>query len=466
MISDRFNIATLQHSTVIPAQHDLPGNRNLLEAPLGDWLIAALEVETQDEADQRLLEIAAVHLWRNVGVLSWEKGFAMARENIAWFAFARDVSKGNAFMAKTGPEEGEGAHTQIVWRIENTAARDLARKWYGAVLVVRDELPGDGRRERMDQIGRKFTPKKGRKVEEAKGQVSLGKMITQVAKPERPVLRYHGGKWLLADWLISNFPPHRIYVEPFGGAASVLLQKPRSYAEVYNDKWSTVVNVFRVLRDRLQACELERQLRLTPFAREEFDETGDANLSKISDPVELARRTILRSFAGFGSASTNALHSTGFRANSTRSGTTPAHDWANYPNYVSAFTERMQGVIIENRDAMRVICSHDSPQTLHYVDPPYPHSTRNMRRGNAAYACELTDSDHRALAEVLHSVKGMVVLSGYDCDLYDSELYGDWHRIERPSFADGARKRVEILWLNAAAVSRSGQGKLFVEAGA
>jgi len=66
--------------------------------------------------------------------------------------------------------------------------------------------------------------------------------------PARPVLRYHGGKWKLAPWIIAQMPPHRIYVEPFGGAASVLMRKSRVYAEVYNDRWDSVVNVFRVLR--------------------------------------------------------------------------------------------------------------------------------------------------------------------------------------------------------------------------
>lgn len=266
-------------------------------------------------------------------------------------------------------------------------------------------------------------------------------------------MRYHGGKWRLAPWIIEHFPPHKIYVEPFGGAASVLMQKPRSYAEVYNDLDGEVVNVFRVLRDPGQAAELERLLRLTPFAREEFVAAYEPS----DNHVEQARRTIIKSFMGFGSAAIHTktgmrsratlyhLPSTGFRSNSTRSGTTPAHDWKAYPDQIQAFVERLQGVVIENRDAIEVIRSHDQPDTLHYVDPPYPLGTRDA---GTDYRHEMTDDDHRELAEVLHSVKGMVVISGYPCNLYDEELYPDWHRVERPHLADGARPRTEVLWLS------------------
>lgn len=279
-------------------------------------------------------------------------------------------------------------------------------------------------------------------------------------RPSRPVLRYHGGKFLSADRIIGYFPPHRIYIEPYAGAASVLMQKPRSYAEVYNDRWGTVVNVFRVLRDPVQACELERLLRLTPFARDEFAACGEADMAAITDPVERARRTILRSFAGFGSAATNAAHTTGFRANSHRSGTTPAMDWARYPNHIPSFTARLRGVVIENRPAVEVIRQHDRSDTLIYADPCYPHSTRNLDAGQKAYFHEMTDDDHRELAEVLHNVQGMVVLSGYACDLYDRELYPDWRREEFSALADGGRRRTEALWLNPAA-DRALGGRLF-----
>ena len=121
----------------------------------------------------------------------------------------------------------------------------------------------------------------------------------------RPAMRYYGGKWLLAPWIIGHFPAHRTYVEPFGGAASVLLRKPRSAAEVYNDLDGEIVNMFRVLRSPAQARELIRLVRLTPFARTEYE---DAYLSD-GDPIEQARRTLLRSFAGFGADSANGRYS-------------------------------------------------------------------------------------------------------------------------------------------------------------
>lgn len=255
---------------------------------------------------------------------------------------------------------------------------------------------------------------------------------------QRPVLRWHGGKWILAPWIISHFPQHRVYVEPFGGAASVLLRKPRAYAEIYNDLDDDVVNLFRVLRSD-RADDLIRQLRLTPFAATEFFEAyGPAD-----DGVERARRLIVRSFMGFGS---NGVHKkTGFRSNSNRSGTTPAHDWANYPNSLAATIDRLTGVCVLNRDAAEVMAAHDAPEALHYVDPPYMMGTRTDAL--ADYAHELTDGQHVDLLRFLRTLKGNVIVSGYPCDTYDAELEG-WHRVQKAALADGASKRVECLWMN------------------
>lgn len=275
----------------------------------------------------------------------------------------------------------------------------------------------------------------------------------------RPLLRWHGGKWMLAPWIISHFPPHRIYVEPFGGAASVLLRKKKSYAEVYNDLDDEAVNLFRVLRQPAAAARLIEALKLTPYSRTEFQACYDF----AEDVVERARRLVVRAFQGHGSDGSTSSYRTGFRANSNRSGTTPAHDWANYPSALAAVVERLRGVVIENRDAIDVMQKHDTHSTLHYVDPPYMWDTRSRKKrlptgGN--YRHELTDDDHRGLLDALRDLTGMVVLSGYPAPIYDTMLTG-WQRIERAALADGARPRVEVLWINPAAACAIGHGPLF-----
>lgn len=255
--------------------------------------------------------------------------------------------------------------------------------------------------------------------------------------PKRVAFRYHGGKFKLRHWIISHFPEHRVYVEPFAGAASVLLAKPRCYAEVLNDLDGQIVNVFKVMRDN--GDELRRVLELTPFARDEFNESALPS----SYPLEQARRTIVRAFMGFGS---NGIHKdTGFRANSNKSGTTPAHDWANYPACLDAIVSRLQGVVIENRRAIDCMRQHDSNATLHYVDPPYVLSSRTD--SNHDYQFEMTDDDHRELLNELRGLRGMVVLSGYQNDIY-AEMLPNWTLIEKSAHADGARDRVECLWLS------------------
>lgn len=270
-------------------------------------------------------------------------------------------------------------------------------------------------------------------------------------EPPRPVLRWHGGKWLLAPWILTHFPAHEVYVEPFGGAGSVLMRKMRSYAEVWNDLDGDVVNLFRVLRGP-DAERLVALLRITPFSREGFDEAYEDT----DDNIERARRLIIRSFHGFGSDGHNGARPTGFRANSNRSGTTPAHDWINYPDSLVTVINRLQGVVIENRPAMQVMAAHDGPDTLHYVDPPYIHSTRACGNKSARknYRHELTDNDHVELLDYLHTLKGMVVLSGYSHPIYEDSLAG-WDRHEKEALADGARPRTEVIWVNQLASERN-----------
>ena len=277
-----------------------------------------------------------------------------------------------------------------------------------------------------------------------KAQITLTKPAGDI---RRPLVRYHGGKFILADWIISHFPKHRIYCEPFGGGASVLLKKPRSYAEIYNDLDSNIVSVFRAARD--YPSELIRWIRRTPYSRQIFNETYE----KGSNPVDVAGRFIARSFMGFGSAAiTSNKGRTGFRANSNRSGATPAHDWKNYVRHLSAITKRMRGVVIENVSAVDLIRSADSESTLFYIDPPYLPETRWTVTPNA-YKYEMTFEQHEQLLQLIQSLKGFVIISGYESELYMARLSG-WKHITKDSLKSGRKGGVvvqESLWINPAA---------------
>ena len=280
--------------------------------------------------------------------------------------------------------------------------------------------------------------------------------------PFRPVVRWHGGKSRMAPWILQHFPPHRVYVEPFGGAASVLLRKPAIAAECYNDLDGSIVNVFRVLRDPERAIELRRRLELTPFSREDFNDTYQPAV----DDVDAARKTIMLSFMGHGTDSVTRSCRTGFRAAMAggRNDSLPAQAWSNYASTIPFFTRRLMGTVIERRDATEILDRYDTPATLFYVDPPYVLSSRSSLAGRSAathgYRHELSDGDHSALIERLRGLEGMVAISGYPTPLYDDAL-ADWRRFERSAMADGARPRTEVLWLNPSAARGLAQGSLF-----
>jgi DNA adenine methylase len=265
---------------------------------------------------------------------------------------------------------------------------------------------------------------------------------TNPAAPTRALLRYFGGKWAIAPWVLAHLPAHRIYCEPYGGAASILLRKPRSKIEVYNDLDEEIVGIFRVVQDPVTCRALMRRLRRTPYARGEFERAFAAS----SDPVVRAQRAITRSFMAFHpDALLNPRNKSFSHARYLSGGTSMAREWMTYPRSLVAICQRLQGAIIEYCPALNVIGTEDADDTLFFIDPPYLHATRS---GGAFYRHEMIKADHRAMLERLRSVKGLVVLAGYASELYDHALH-DWRRITRPHHAAGSRKPcIEMLWIN------------------
>lgn len=273
----------------------------------------------------------------------------------------------------------------------------------------------------------------------------------------RPALRYYGGKWNLAPWIISFFPPHLNYVEPCAGACSILLQKTRSPLETVNDLNGDVVNFLQVLRD--QPFELIRKIELTPWARAEYE----LSLQPCDEPVERARRFFARSGMSFNGATSDNKRTYGWRHSTDhRLRSTPALDFANHD--LNEIAKRLIGVQIEHRDWMDVTKNLDNDAALIYLDPPY---IPEKRTNNHWYLHEWTNGQHEAAAELLRSLTGFVVLSGYACPLY-TELYEahGWQRHDKEAQTNSGGKRIESVWLSprtVKALAKPKQAGLFAE---
>jgi len=238
---------------------------------------------------------------------------------------------------------------------------------------------------------------------------------------------------------MSHFPPHVCYVEPFGGAMSVLLRKAPSRLEVYNDLDGEVVLFFQVLRERTE--ELVEAITWTPFSRAELDLAYEI----AEDDLERARRFYVRAWQGRGGP--RAMWRTGWRYQKTNARGKRALDDFNDTTHLWAIARRLKEVQIECVDALRVLRAFDAPSTLFYVDPPYVWASRSERWAGHAYEHDMDDSAHRALAEALHQVEGAVLLSGYPSALYD-ELYGDWDRVSKEAKTDQNTTAMEVLWIS------------------
>jgi DNA adenine methylase len=275
----------------------------------------------------------------------------------------------------------------------------------------------------------------------------VGVDVVRVDGSERRLLAFgwYGGKFSHLEWLLPLLTRTQNYCEPFGGSAAVLINKEPSPVETFNDIDGELVNFFRVVRN--QTSRLVKALSLTPFSREEFANAIGQDQSRLSE-LERARRFFVRARqVRTGLAQTASLGRWANCRNTSRAGMSGAVSrWLGSVKHLPEIAERLLRVQIENRPALDVIRLYDSPDTLFYCDPPYPHSSRGDSK---AYRYEMTDEDHVALAECLRKIEGKAAVSGYRCELLDT-LYSDWRRIEAPNrICHSVKKmRQEVLWTN------------------
>jgi DNA adenine methylase len=263
----------------------------------------------------------------------------------------------------------------------------------------------------------------------------------------RPLVKYHGGKYYLCPWIIDQFPLHHTYVEPFGGAGSVLLNKPPAKVEVYGDLEPTIYNLMKVVQMDCEAFvnavfklqyEKETYLSLRSVYRsEDFAKLNPIHKAVITYAVRrMSRGGVCGTFSW-----SKRIASDG----------TPAEvkAWLTMREEIPQISQRLSEVIIRNEDALSLIREFDSSDTLIYLDPPYPKTTRISKN---VYLKEMSDEQHKQLGKLLRTVKSKIIISSYPSELYD-QLFAGWRTIDRliPNHASHGRQKEikrEKLWLN------------------
>ena len=275
------------------------------------------------------------------------------------------------------------------------------------------------------------------------------RIVKNAARRRRRMIAFgwYGGKFSHLDFILPNLPTdERHFCDVFGGSAAVIINREPAPVETYNDLDSELVNFFRVLRDPETSDDLVKAIGLTPFSREEL--VLACQPPNGADPLERARRFFVRARqTRTGLAQTSSEGRWAHCLLTSRAGMAGAVSrWLGSVEGLSEIVQRLQRIQIENAPALEVIERYDSPDTLFYLDPPYVHESRGDA---AAYATEMTDDDHRELADLLHTIKGRAAISGYQSTLYD-EIFHDWNRIDAdPRTAHSVRTtRQESLWVN------------------
>lgn len=204
--------------------------------------------------------------------------------------------------------------------------------------------------------------------------------------------RYAGGKHHLIKKILPLIPPHKIYVEVFGGSAELLFRKPKSKIEVYNDIDGSLVNLFEVVRNRFPEFMEKAQWLL--YSRQLY--TMFAKNERIDDPVERAVRTFYLYDASFGGMKSSSW---GFG----RSLPLPTI-FFNKLKKLNKIHKRLQKVYIDCLDFRRCIKNWDSPETFFFMDPPY----RGVTQANKI--C-FTDKDYEDLAEICKHIRGKFLIT-------------------------------------------------------
>lgn len=252
---------------------------------------------------------------------------------------------------------------------------------------------------------------------------------------------YPGSKYRLARRFQRCFPPHRVYVDVFGGSGAMIARQEPRAVEVWNDLDFTVYNTLAAVKDARGCREILRLLTTTSNDREQYQNCKRI-LADENEPD--TRRAWAFAVCGNIGFSAHPALASGWVCHERQ-----RRDFLTLPARIKWWHGRLRNVQLENRPWQEIVDIYDGPDVLLFCDPPYlAEVLRN--RGDQYYQCQMDVAAHVELIERLRRIKGFAFICGYNHPLYTRHLF-HWRRVTfsaRETMGGKAGRRKEIAWLN------------------
>jgi DNA adenine methylase len=260
-------------------------------------------------------------------------------------------------------------------------------------------------------------------------------------------IKYWGGKQQISSRIMQLMPPHHCYVEPFFGGGAVFFAKEPSKVEIINDINDNMVNFYKVVVRHFS--DLKSEIDVTLYSEFQYKEAKELWLKGSDNNVMRAWAVFVLSHQSFsGNIGNSWAHS------DTRN---MARQFDNVKSYFDErYVNRLRGVQIFCRDALKVIKACDSADTFHFIDPPYFNSDMGCYDG-------YTEQDLCNLLELLSTLKGKWLLTTYPSDLLaEYTARNGWYTINNKMHLSASNQtgktKTEVFTMN---YELSGQLNLF-----
>lgn len=175
-------------------------------------------------------------------------------------------------------------------------------------------------------------------------------------EPKLWLTGWYGGKLIHLPYILPYIPSHDYYTDVFGGMAPILLNKPISLYEVYNDVNSQLVNLWIAIQNSYDYLMNRCDFSIT--SRQLWDEYAIPT----GDPKEDAYRFLYRITCSYSAIGTQ------FR------GIGDAHTMKTFRGLrerIGKIHYRIEKVLFENQDFHQLLPRVDKDRAFWYIDPPY-----------------------------------------------------------------------------------------------